>query len=261
MPLWPKEHGAYGQIALPLIAAFAVGGVSMAGICFAIAVCAVFLAHEPALVLLGLRGPRARRELGDRAAWWLRVCLLIAAAAAVGAVATIGAGRRWTILIPAMPALVSAIAAVRGREKTWYGVMAAALAFSCAAIPVAVAAGRPLATAAAVAAPFAAFFAISTLAVRTVILRVRGGGDPRAMAATRAATLLLAFAAGVGLGLAAAFGLVPLSVLVAAAPGLLASAVIAVRPPPAAHLRTLGWTLVAISVLTTAIVVTTTQSL
>jgi hypothetical protein len=36
---------------------------------------------------------------------------------------------------------------------------------------------------------------------------------------------------------------------------LLTAAAVAVRPPPPSRLRTLGWTLVAVSVLTTAIVV------
>jgi hypothetical protein len=46
--------------------------------------------------------------------------------------------------------------------------------------------------------------------------------------------------------------------MASAAPGLLTAAVIAVYPPAPSRLRTLGWTLVAISVLTTALVVATT---
>ena len=56
--LLPKEHGAYGQIAFPLATAFVVAGVSTAGLLLAAAVVAGFLAHEPAAVLLGLRGAR-----------------------------------------------------------------------------------------------------------------------------------------------------------------------------------------------------------
>jgi YwiC-like protein len=258
MPLLPREHGAYGQIAFPLIAAFAVSGPSIAGVCLAVTMCTTFLAHEPGLVLLGLRGPRARRELGMRAAWWLGTCALIAFAAGLVAFIAIGPGQRWAIAVPLLPALALAIAAVRGREKSWYGEVAAALAFSGAAVPIALAGGAPLATAAAIAIPFAALFVLSTLAVRIVILRVRRGGDLRETSATRRATLLLAVGGGAALGLAAALDLVPPSVPMAVAPGLLTAAAIALRPPPAAHLRTLGWTLVAISLLTTAIVVTTT---
>lgn len=63
MSLWPKEHGAYGQAAFPLLAAFGVAGPSPAGVLLAVAVAAGFLAHEPAVILLGRRGPRARREM------------------------------------------------------------------------------------------------------------------------------------------------------------------------------------------------------
>ena len=193
-----------------------------------------------------------------RAAWWLGTCALVAFAAGLAAFIVIGPGQRWAIAVPLLPALALAIAAVRGREKSWYGEVAAALAFSGAAVPIALAGGAPVATAAAIAIPFAALFVLSTLAVRIVILRVRRGGDLRETSATRRATLLLAVGGGAGLGLAAALDLVPPSVPMAVAPGLLTAAAIALRPPPAAHLRTLGWTLVAISLLTTAIVVTAT---
>jgi Cu/Ag efflux pump CusA len=46
--LLPKEHGAYGQIAFPLATAFAVAGVSAAGLFLCITAVAGFLAHEPA---------------------------------------------------------------------------------------------------------------------------------------------------------------------------------------------------------------------
>jgi hypothetical protein len=48
----PKEHGAYGQIAFPILTAFLVSGVSVAGLLIAAAVVAGFLAHEPAAILL-----------------------------------------------------------------------------------------------------------------------------------------------------------------------------------------------------------------
>jgi hypothetical protein len=119
------------------------------------------------------------------------------------------------------------------------------------------AAGVSPAIAAAVAIPFALLFVANTLAVRVVILRVRRGGEPFAASVTRRAALSLAVCGPVVLGLLVAAGLTPTSVIAAAAPGLLTAAVIALHPPAPTHLRTLGWTLVAVSILTTAIVVTT----
>jgi YwiC-like protein len=256
--LFPKEHGAYGQISFPLIAAFGVAGVSAGGLLLAAVVIAGFLAHEPALVVLGLRGPRAKRELWRPAAGWLVLCVLGGAAAACGAWLLVDEAARWSLAAPLVPALVLAMAMARGREKSWYGETAAALAFSAAAVPISIAGGVSPATAAAVAIPFALLFVSSTLAVRVVILRVRGGGDPRAAAITRGAALTLAIGGGILLWLTSANGFVATSASAAAAPGLLVAAVIALRPPAPAQLRTLGWTLVAVSVLTTAIVVTTT---
>jgi hypothetical protein len=48
----PREHGAYGQIAFPLIAAYAVAGVSTASLLMTVTVIAGFMAHEPAAILL-----------------------------------------------------------------------------------------------------------------------------------------------------------------------------------------------------------------
>jgi hypothetical protein len=90
---------------------------------------------------------------------------------------------------------------------------------------------------------------------------VRGGGDPEAMTATRRAALALAIISGIVLAWLWSAGVAPGTVLSAAAPGLLTAAVVAMRPPAPAHLRTVGWTLVAVSVLTTVIVVSSLRPL
>ena len=158
---------------------------------------------------------------------------------------------------PAVPAIALAVATARGIEKSWYGETAAALAFSGAAVPISMAGGVSASTAASVAIPFALLFVSSTLAVRVVILRVRGGGDPTAAALTRRAALCVAIGGALGLALMWEKNLVQATVIAAAAPGLFTATIIAVRPPSPAHLRWVGWTLVAVSVLTTALVVTT----
>jgi hypothetical protein len=61
------------------------------------------------------------------------------------------------------------------------------------------------------------------------------------------------------LTLASQMKLAPLSTLAASAPGLLTAAVISARPPAPSRLRMLGWTIVGVSVLTTAIVVVATR--
>jgi hypothetical protein len=255
--LLPKEHGAYGQIAFPLATAFAVAGISTAGLLLGITAVAGFLAHEPAAIVLGLRGARAQRQLRAAAARWLACCLVVGVAAGLAAGVVMDPARRWSLAAPAVPAGLLVIAMIAGREKSWYGETAAALAFAGLAVPLTIAAGAGVDVALGVAVPFALLFITTTLAVRVVILRVRGGGDPRATAAMRRATLVIAIGAFALLGIVTtAGGLMP-SVIVAAAPGLLTAAYVAARPPAATRLRSLGWSLVAVSTLTAAIVVAT----
>ena len=255
--LLPKEHGAYGQLLLPMVTALIVAGPSVAGVSLAVSAVAGFLAHEPASVLLGVRGPRARRELRRAASWLLASFVVIAVISGTIAILAIQRTALWSIAVPIVPAVLLGAATVRGREKSWYGEVAAALAFAGLAVPIAMAGRASLSGATAVALPFALLFVTSTLAVRTVILGVRGGGSPQAMRATRRS----AFAAiGVGatcLASLAAVDALPAATLAAAAPGLLTAALIAARPPHPARLRTSGWTLVAVSVLTAAIVIAT----
>lgn len=255
MSLLPKEHGAYGQLAVPLAAAFGSAGPSVAGLLFAAAVVAGFLAHEPAAVLRGARGTRARRELGGRARVWLWACLITGGVSAGGALGEMPPGTRWSFVLPAVPAVVVAVATIRGVEKSWPGEVAAAGSFSLAAVPIVLAAGASLEAAALVALPLAAFFVASTLAVRVVILRVRGGGRPAAAAATRAGVFTIVGGAAVLLAWLSDAAIVPAMALVAAAPGLAAAAVIAARPPAPGRLRAMGWALVTVSIATAAIVV------
>ena len=65
--LLPKEHGAYAEIGFPLLTVLLLGVPSSAALLLSIAVVCVFLLHEPALVLLGHRGARIKREAGGSA--------------------------------------------------------------------------------------------------------------------------------------------------------------------------------------------------
>ncbi len=251
----PKEHGAYGQVTLPLVAAFAVAGATTAGVLTAVAVVSGFLAHEPLLVPLGQRGPRARREQGAPAMRWLVAGLVAGIAATLGALWTISPSLRWSFLIPALPLLALMVSIARGAEKSWWGETAAALAFTMAAFPIVLAGGLPLSVAVTVALPLTLLFVTTTLAVRVVILRVRGGGHPRAAANTRRALLFLAVASAAGVALLASEGLVSITTAAAALLGPVAAVLIASAPLPATRLRAIGWTLVALSLVTTALVI------
>src|SRR5688572_9798586 len=75
----PREHGAYGQLLFPLTTALAIGRPGRAAFAWAAASALAFLAHEPLVVLAGLRGSRASRDDRQRARRWLAAYLTGAA--------------------------------------------------------------------------------------------------------------------------------------------------------------------------------------
>ncbi|PYR42285.1 MAG: hypothetical protein DMF93_06245 [Acidobacteria bacterium] len=87
--VFPKEHGAYGQLLLPLATVLVVGRRTPAALMLAAAAVLAFLAHEPLLVLLGHRGPRAARDDRSRALVWFASTAL--GAAILGAAAFVDA--------------------------------------------------------------------------------------------------------------------------------------------------------------------------
>jgi hypothetical protein len=253
--MWPKEHGAYGQFALPVLTALGGAGVSAAGVSVSVAAAACFVAHESALILLGLRGQRARREHTRTAVRWFACCAVTAAIAGMLSILTMPPTVRWSLGVAIVPASLLAIAMVRGHEKSWYGEMLAAVAFSALAVPIAMAAGAPLRTGAAIGLPFALLFVTSTLAVRTAILRVRGGGDVLATRATRRGTVGILIAGTTGIAWLCALGILPASTFLATVPGLVLVLALVVRPPQPRRLRVVGWTLVAASMIAAVVLI------
>jgi hypothetical protein len=260
MILLPKEHGAYGQVALPLVTALVVAGTTGPALLIASAVLGGFLAHEPALVLLGMRGARIQREQRTRAAAWLALLVVSAVSAVALAAAWLPPSDWWPLLVPAIPTIPLTVAVITNREKTWPAEICASLAFSGAAFPVAVAGGGTAATAATVTTVFAVNFSLATLGVRAVILAVRGGGHPAAARATRRAVLALASATQVALVVTAAWGLLPWSAPIATVPGIAAAAWLVATLPPASQLRRVGWTLMATSAITATILILTLRA-
>jgi len=254
MSLLPKEHGAYGQMAFPLVTSLAVAGIDTPAALIAIAVIAGFLAHEPLLVLLGRRGLRARRQMARGAAMWCATVTTIAVAAGTTAVALMPSGDRWSVLLPLAPAAFLAAAIAMRREKNSAAEMAVALAFSFAAVPICIGAGAPVRSALAVAIAFAVIFVTSTLAVRVVVLKVRGG-DPRATSRTRAAVFATAITAGAGLTGVALEGLLPWTTLVAASPGLGGAVLLVLSSPSPKRLYIIGWLLVSVSAATAVVLI------
>jgi hypothetical protein len=255
MSIFPKEHGAYGQMAFPLLTSLVVAGVTVPAALIAAGVCAGFFAHEPLLVLLGRRGLRAQREERRRAiVWFAATATLTVVAIALGAW-LMPIGGRWSLLLPLAPGVFLGAAVAAQREKSSWGEIAVALAFSLAAAPICIAAGASTSTALSVAIAFAAIFVAATLAVRVVILKVRGGGNPRAAHLTRLTVFVSSGAVAIALATAAVNLLLPWTTVLAAGPGLAGALWLACFPPSPRRLHRVGWALVTMSAATAAILI------
>lgn len=240
--LAPREHGAYGQLGLPVVTAIAMGRPTLASICLATGAIAAFFAHEPVLVLTGQRGTRAQREDGGRARQ--RVALLGALTAAAG-----GAGlwlsppaARAAAAAPVLLALALAPLVARGQEKTATGELLAAATLAGAGVPVAIAAGVTSAAAWGAWAAWCLSFAASTLAVRSVIAHARNPMSLPRRVIGPVGTL-------VALALFARHGQLPIHAALGALPMVLVALFIAVRPPGPRSLKKVGWSLVGASVV------------
>jgi hypothetical protein len=244
----PHEHGAWGQLAMPLLTAFAIGRPTAAALALAASVVLAFLAHEPAIVLLGHRGRRARDEDGPRARRWLAATGTLAAVAGLAGLALSPPLARLALAVPgALGVGVLALLLAR-REKTVAGEVAVAAALASAGAAVALAGGADPADALAAGIAWTLGFAAATLAVQVILERVRSKGarDPGRRHAALASLL-------VGTGVALSLAGLPPALAWATLPTALLSIVVCLARFSARRLRELGWALVGSSTLTLVI--------
>jgi len=248
--LVPHEHGAYGQIALPLAVGLALGRPTVPALLLAAAAFAGFMAYEPLLVASGRRGRRALEEDGGRA--WRMAGALAGLAVALGAPGFLLAPplARWAALVPPLLAALVAVLVWQGVERTTLGEVAVAAGLSSSGYPVAIASGASPGSAGAAWLAWVLGFAAATLAVRVLLAQARGEpGDPGGRSALAVAALAL-----LPTGLAARTA-VPWAVPAAVAPlAIAALAIVALRPSPR-RLKRVGWTILAASLATAAVLV------
>jgi hypothetical protein len=234
--LWPREHGAYAQLAAPIVAALLLRVPTLAaGLLTVAAVCA-FLANEPLLVALGHRGQRLRESDGARAR--RRVVGLAAIAIACGTLGLATAARTTlqVAAIAAAPVAVLLVLAWRRGQHSLAGEVVAAVALPGACAPVASASGVDMRSALVLWLAWSAGYVASVLAVHRVIARNRH--------AVSAVDVVLAIAL---VGAMATIALLA-PALWLAVPLIAISAALVVRPPGAKHLRAVGVALVIGSV-------------
>jgi hypothetical protein len=229
--LWPREHGAYFQLAIPLLAALATRVPTVAAAGLAAASCMAFLAHEPLLVVLGLRGRRMQRDAGPRARQRLAVLGSGAAIAGFAALALAPGGALLVAALLLAPVAAVVALALRRREHTLIGELVAAVALTGAGALVLAASGAPLASALQHWLGWALGFGASVAAVHRVIARHKHPAGPIDVA-------LATSLAAAGIACIADAARSP-SIMIAA-PLVSVAALLVIAPPPASRLRAVG---------------------
>ncbi len=248
-PLVPREHGAYAQLGLPLLAALSMGRPAFAALLLAVASVSAFLAHESLLIVLGHRGARARRVDGPRARRLLAVLGGLALVSGACGLALAPEHARLATLAPlALSAVVAGLIA-KNLEKTTPGEAISATAMASASLPVALATGVPPLVAWSAVGTWAIAFCAATWAVRSVIAFQK---KAEISLGRRVLPLL-------GLGVLAlsfhALGLLPTMNAAATGPITLLSIAVAAVPPHPRHLRRVGWSLAVATMLTAGLLV------
>lgn len=249
--LVPREHGAYGQIAMPLLTGLLLGRPGAAAALLALAALATFLAYEPALVAAGRRGPRARQEDGRRALG--RVAALGGAALALGLAGlalAAPAARLATLLPPGLAAAVAFLVAA-GLERTAPGEVLVAIALSSCLLPVALAGGVPASVALAAWLAWCLGFAAAVLAVQVLLSRARPNAPDLGAAAALVTAGMAAGAFALG-----ALDVVPMAVPTAVVPMAAVAVALDLSGVAPRRLRRVGWAIVGASGATLALLVT-----
>ena len=248
--LWPREHGAYVQLLVPLATALGATRPTLAGGLIALGAVLAFLASEPLRVVLGDRGPRMRAQAGARARvrlGWLVVVAVLAGGLGLGLapVALPIAG------LIAIPIAIVVVLSRQGAVHTVVGESLAAVALAGAAAPVAVAGGLSPRGALVIWGAWSLGYATSVIAVHHVIARHQRASSLADVPRALALTLLCAAIAALGLHDPTAWFAIPLAAL---------AAVVLARPPRATRLRALGIGFLVLSLAAAAFAIVTVRS-
>jgi hypothetical protein len=173
----PKEHGAYAELAFPLVTGLALGGIpSLPSLALGSAGVAFFLANEPVAILLGTRGKRLQEQLGEGAR--KRGGALLGAGTLLGLAGVLGAGPAvWpVILIPVLTGLLFMPLVLAGRHKSVGGELLVVTAFTTLLLPLAAASGTEGGLAIAATGVWWISFALGTLEVHAIKARHKNTG-------------------------------------------------------------------------------------
>ncbi|TAK42406.1 MAG: hypothetical protein EPO27_17150 [Betaproteobacteria bacterium] len=246
--LLPREHGAYAQLGFPLLSGLLLGSPGASSLLFAVAAILLFLANEPLVLLLGVRGKRLQQELAVPARRHLALRAVLAAAVGLAALWLAPPGARWLALVPAVLAAALIPVVLAKNLKTLPGEVVAAAAFASVHLPIAAGGGI---TQTLLWGPPLMWFAatvVATLCVHAIKARSLGRAPWVIPAAAWTAWLAL-------LGALAILALLPgwRSVALAACLPLAGVVVLNHLAPSPKRLKQVGWTLTAANALALAL--------
>jgi hypothetical protein len=248
----PRESGAYAELAFPLLTAFLAGGVTPAGVGFAVAVIAWFLAREPLAVISGARGKRLEAALGGQARWAAPLLGGIGAVAAVAGLAMAPPLARSWAVVPAVFGGVVAPAVLRGRPKSLGSELLVACALATVLLPIGLAGSMRSPQALLAAAAWTASFVLATLAVHAIkACHKPDFGQVWTITVTPIAAVLT----GVGALLGMVTGKLPMAVGLAVLPPTIVVLAAGVLRPHPRRLKRVGWSLVAANTVTLMLLV------
>lgn len=247
--LLPKEHGAYAQLAFPLVTGMALAMPTLSTLLLGAAGVAFFLANEPAAILLGGRGVRLKKKEGARAR--LRGESLSAVGVVLGVLGVVtGWPAIWpSVLLPFLAFLFLVPGVLIGRQKTLPGEFLVITAFTTLILPMAAASGVDPTRAASASFVWWVAFVLATLEVRAIKARHKGAaltpwtrwGPQLASGGAAAVAILLALGQGGAPELAGPAA--------AVLPPVLATFILSLFRVHPKHLKRVGWSLVGANAL------------
>jgi hypothetical protein len=240
--LWPREHGAYAQLGFPLVTGLVYSGGHPGAVAFAVTAVALFLAHEPLAVLMGMRGVRLRDALVGPSRRRLWLVTGIAGGALVAAV-WVAPGRAWQgAVVPAVLGLGLVPLFFTHRIKTMAGEALVAAALSATVLPLALSGTVSWAVAWVAAAVWLGAALPAIASVHAV--KASHKGRPRARWLVPVAPGLALLVAMLGVIVALVWPSPGVRAVAALPPALAVLGVAMIRPHPR-HLKRIGWTMVA----------------
>jgi hypothetical protein len=247
--LLPREHGAYAQVVFPLLTALALGRGGAAQFYWAAAALAVFVAHEPLLILAGERGRRSRADLSADARKLAGGLSVAALAAGLLGWSYAPQSARIAVALPLTLGMFLLPLIILRREKTLLGELLVSLTFSTMLMPVALAGGVSLQAALTATAVWSVIFLLGTITVRAVIARAKKTPHSRWLVYASQSLSLAAIAASIILLLT---DVAPALAVVAAMPAAIVTAGCTFAGIHPRHLRTVGWSIVGSNLIALA---------